>query len=98
LRTPIALDAIRLISQEVKDADRRRGHDYYARTVKAAEEAGAVFAISPGLTPALLAAAKAGNIALIPGISTLSELMTGMEYAWIISNFFRQKPQAAYRC
>ena len=47
--------------------------------LKAAEEAGAVIAISPGLTPTLLAAAKAGNIALIPGISTLSELMLGME-------------------
>ena len=79
LRTPIALEAIRLISQEVKEAIVGAGTITTPEQLKAAEEAGAVFAISPGLTPALLSAAKEGNIALIPGISTLSELMVGME-------------------
>jgi len=79
LRTPIALDAIRLISQEVKEAIVGAGTITTPEQLKAAEAAGAVFAISPGLTPALLKAAKEGNIALIPGISTLSELMVGME-------------------
>jgi 2-dehydro-3-deoxyphosphogluconate aldolase/(4S)-4-hydroxy-2-oxoglutarate aldolase len=79
LRTPIALEAIRLISQEVKEAIVGAGTITSPEQLKAAEEAGAVFAISPGLTPALLRAAKEGNIALIPGISTLSELMVGME-------------------
>ena len=79
LRTPIALDAIRLISQEVKEAIVGAGTITTPEQLKAAEEAGAVFAISPGLTPALLRAANEGNIALIPGISTLSELMVGME-------------------
>ncbi|MFI3222088.1 MAG: bifunctional 4-hydroxy-2-oxoglutarate aldolase/2-dehydro-3-deoxy-phosphogluconate aldolase [Methylococcaceae bacterium] len=79
LRTPIALEAIRLISQEVKEAIVGAGTITTPEQLKAAEVAGAVFAISPGLTPALLMAAKEGNIALIPGISTLSELMVGME-------------------
>ena len=79
LRTPIALEAIRLISQEVKEAIVGAGTITTPEQLKAAEAAGAVFAISPGLTPALLMAAKEGNIALIPGISTLSELMVGME-------------------
>jgi len=79
LRTPIALEAIRLISQEVKEAIVGAGTITTPEQLKAAEEAGAVFAISPGLTPALLRAAKEGNIALIPGISSLSELMVGME-------------------
>jgi 2-dehydro-3-deoxyphosphogluconate aldolase/(4S)-4-hydroxy-2-oxoglutarate aldolase len=79
LRTPIALEAIRLISQEVKEAIVGVGTITTPEQLKAAEDAGAVFAISPGLTPALLQAAKEGNIALIPGISTLSELMVGME-------------------
>ena len=46
----------------------------------AVADAGGVFAISPGLTPKLLDAAINGPIALIPGISTASELMLGMEY------------------
>ena len=79
LRTPIALEAIRLISQEVKEAIVGAGTITTPEQLKAAEDAGAVFAISPGLTPALLRAAKEGNIALIPGISTLSDLMVGME-------------------
>ena len=88
LRTPIALDAIRLISQEVKDAIVGAGTITTPEQLKAAEDAGAVFAISPGLTPTLLAAAKAGKIALIPGISTLSELMMGMEYGLDHFKFF----------
>jgi 2-dehydro-3-deoxyphosphogluconate aldolase/(4S)-4-hydroxy-2-oxoglutarate aldolase len=80
LRTPIALDAIRLISQEVEGAIVGAGTITTPEHLKAAEAAGAVFAISPGLTPKLLAAAQEGTIALIPGISTLSELMFGMEY------------------
>ncbi|MDO9268395.1 MAG: bifunctional 4-hydroxy-2-oxoglutarate aldolase/2-dehydro-3-deoxy-phosphogluconate aldolase [Methylobacter sp.] len=88
LRTPIALDAIRLISQEVKDAIVGAGTITTPEQLKAAEDAGAVFAISPGLTPKLLAAAKTGHIALIPGISTLSELMLGMEYGLDHFKFF----------
>lgn len=88
LRTPIALDAIRLISQEVEGAIVGAGTITTPEQLKAAEQAGAVFAISPGLTPKLLAAAQAGNIALIPGIATLSELMLGMEYGLDHFKFF----------
>ncbi|MEQ1528534.1 MAG: bifunctional 4-hydroxy-2-oxoglutarate aldolase/2-dehydro-3-deoxy-phosphogluconate aldolase [Methylococcales bacterium] len=88
LRTPCALDAIRLISEQVKDAIVGAGTITNPTQLKAAEDAGAVFAISPGLTPTLLAAANAGNIALIPGISTLSELMLGMEYGLDHFKFF----------
>ncbi len=88
LRTPIALDAIKLISREVKGAIVGAGTITTPEQLKAAEEAGAVFAISPGLTPTLLAAANDGNIALIPGISTLSELMLGMEYGLDHFKFF----------
>jgi 2-dehydro-3-deoxyphosphogluconate aldolase / (4S)-4-hydroxy-2-oxoglutarate aldolase len=88
LRTPIALDAIKLISQEVEGAIVGAGTITTPGQLKAAEAAGAVFAISPGLTPKLLEAANAGNIALIPGISTLSELMLGMEYGLDHFKFF----------
>jgi 2-dehydro-3-deoxyphosphogluconate aldolase/(4S)-4-hydroxy-2-oxoglutarate aldolase len=88
LRTSIALDAIRLISEQVKEAIVGAGTITTPEQLKAAEAAGAVFAISPGLTPTLLSAANAGTIALIPGISTLSELMTGMEYGLDHFKFF----------
>lgn len=88
LRTPIALEAIKLISDNVDGAIVGAGTITTPEQLKAAEEAGAVFAISPGLTPTLLAAAVAGNIALIPGIASLSELMLGMEYGLDHFKFF----------
>ncbi|MGZ8095342.1 MAG: bifunctional 4-hydroxy-2-oxoglutarate aldolase/2-dehydro-3-deoxy-phosphogluconate aldolase [Methylosarcina sp.] len=88
LRTPVALDAIRLIRQEVKDALVGAGTIANPGQLKAVEEAGAVFAISPGITPSLLAAADSGSIALIPGVATLSELMLGMEYGLDHFKFF----------
>ncbi len=88
LRTPIALEAIKLISQEVKEAIVGAGTIINPTQLQAAEEAGAVFAISPGLTPTLLQSAIEGNIALIPGIATLSELMQGLEYGLDHFKFF----------
>ena len=88
LRTAVAMEAIKLISQEVPDAIVGAGTILTPEQLQAAEDAGAVFAISPGLTPTLLAAAVKGNIALIPGIATLSELMQGMEYGLDHFKFF----------
>lgn len=88
LRTPIALDAIKLISEQVKEAIVGAGTIANPAQLQAAQAAGAVFAISPGLTPALLEAGNNSQIALIPGIATLSELMLGMEYGLGYFKFF----------
>lgn len=87
LLTPCAMDAIRAIAKEVPDAIIGAG------TVTNAEQlaevtAAAQFAISPGLTEPLLKAATAGSIPLIPGISTVSELMLGMDYGLREFKFF----------
>ncbi len=88
LRTPVALEAIRAIAQEVPDAIVGAGTIINPEQLQAAADAGAVFAISPGLTATLLAAAQKSSIALIPGISSLSELMLGMEYGLDHFKFF----------
>lgn len=88
LRTPVALDAIRAIAKEVPDAIVGAGTILNEQQLQAAADAGAVFAISPGLTANLLAAAQKSSIALIPGISSLSELMLGMEYGLDHFKFF----------
>ena len=54
----------------------------------AVNRAGAMFAISPGLTPILLEAGIRSEIALIPGIATVSELMVGMEHGYDHFKFF----------
>ncbi len=80
LRTPVAIEAIRRIAAEVPDAVVGAGTVTTEEDLNAVADAGGVFAISPGLTPTLLTAAINCPIALIPGISTASELMFGMEY------------------
>jgi 2-dehydro-3-deoxyphosphogluconate aldolase/(4S)-4-hydroxy-2-oxoglutarate aldolase len=88
LRTPAALEAIKRISHDVEGAIVGAGTIANPAQLQAAEEAGAVFAISPGITSSLLSAAVKGDIALIPGIATLSELMLGMEYGLDHFKFF----------
>ena len=88
LRTAVAVDAIAEISREVPDAVVGAGTVTTPEDLNAVAEAGAVFAISPGLTPELLEAANNGSIALIPGISTISELMTGLSRGYDHFKFF----------
>jgi 2-dehydro-3-deoxyphosphogluconate aldolase/(4S)-4-hydroxy-2-oxoglutarate aldolase len=88
LRTPVAVEAIRLISEGVPKAIVGAGTVINAEELKAVEQAGALFAISPGLTPELLEAANRGAIALIPGVSTISELMTGISRGYTHFKFF----------
>jgi len=88
LRTPVAVEAIREIARAVPEAVVGAGTVTSAEDLAAVSEAGGVFAISPGLTPELLDAANQGNIALIPGIATISELMTGLRRGYSHFKFF----------
>ena len=88
LRTTVAVDAIAAISRDVPDAVVGAGTVTNPEELRAVADAGAVFAISPGLTPELLEAANNGRIALIPGISTISELMTGISRGYSYFKFF----------
>lgn len=88
LRTPVAVEAIRAIRKDVPEAIVGAGTVIGAEDLTVVAEAGAIFAISPGLTAELLQAANQGSIPLIPGISTVSELMTGMALGYTHFKFF----------
>lgn len=88
LRTDCAVDAIRTIAKEVPDAIVGAGTVTNPQQLADVIAAGAQFAISPGLTEPLLKAAVEGPIALIQGISTVSELMLGMDYGLREFKFF----------
>ncbi len=79
LRTPVAMDVIREIATHCPEAIIGAGTVTNAEQLKQVTEAGAKFAISPGLTPDLLDAGNNGSIALIPGVSSISELMVGLD-------------------
>ncbi|PTU30513.1 bifunctional 4-hydroxy-2-oxoglutarate aldolase/2-dehydro-3-deoxy-phosphogluconate aldolase [Stenotrophobium rhamnosiphilum] len=88
LRTPSALAAIRNISREVPDAIVGAGTVLNPEHLLAAADAGAQFAVSPGLTQALAAAAKSSGLALLPGAVTPSEIMLAMELGFNNLKFF----------
>ncbi|XOF32690.1 MAG: bifunctional 4-hydroxy-2-oxoglutarate aldolase/2-dehydro-3-deoxy-phosphogluconate aldolase [Candidatus Electrothrix sp. YB6] len=88
LRSDAALEAIRRIRTEVPDALVGAGTVLSAQDLQAVEKAGGLFAISPGLTPNLLAAAAKATIPLIPGVATASELMLALEAGLTELKFF----------
>lgn len=92
LRTPVAVEAISAIAREVPDAIVGAGTVTRGEELDAVAAAGAVFAISPGLTPELLDAANRGPIPLIPGVATVSELMIGLVRGYDHFKFFPAGP------
>ena len=88
LRTPAALDVISTIAKELPEAIIGSGTVTNRQQLQQSVDAGAKFAISPGLTKDLLKAGNEGNIALIPGISSISELMDASDYGYDHLKFF----------
>ena len=75
LRTPVALQAIEAIAREVEGAIVGVGTITRAEDFDRSIKAGAVFGVSPGLTPALVAAANASALPLLPGVMTPSDVI-----------------------
>lgn len=88
LRTSSALDVISTIAKELPEAIVGSGTVTNRQQLQQSVDAGAKFAISPGLTKDLLKAGNEGNIALIPGISSISELMDASDFGYDHLKFF----------
>ncbi|HYR25391.1 MAG TPA: bifunctional 4-hydroxy-2-oxoglutarate aldolase/2-dehydro-3-deoxy-phosphogluconate aldolase [Aquabacterium sp.] len=89
LRTPVALDVIRVLAAEVPQAVLLAGTVTTPEEWEDAHHAGAHFAVSPGLTPRLLSALRSGGpMPLLPGVATASELMTAMDAGLTCFKFF----------
>lgn len=79
LRTQHGLPAIRAIAEGVPDAIVGVGTLTQPAEFAAARDAGAVFGVSPGLTPSLIDAARKSGLPLLPGVMTPSEVMAARE-------------------
>ena len=79
LRTPVALDALRAIAAEVEGAHVGAGTVITPADLAAAERAGARFAVSPGATATVVAAAADSALPWLPGVATASEAMAALE-------------------
>ncbi len=79
LRTPVALEAIRRIAKAFPQAHVGAGTVTTPEALRQVADAGAAFAVSPGLTRPLAEAAATGTLPLLPGVMTPAEVMTAMD-------------------
>jgi len=98
LRTPVALQAIRAVADEVEGAVPGAGTVLNARQYHQAVEAGSQFIVSPGTTLELLDVARKSPVPLLPGAATPSEVMALKEEGYEVLKFFpaEQAGGAAY--
>lgn len=97
LRTPAALDAIRAIAAEVEGAVVGVGTVLTPQDLENARQAGAKFAVSPGVSPKLLAAADDSELPLLPGVATASEAMSLLERGYRHLKFFPAVPAGGHK-
>ncbi|MGH1360508.1 MAG: bifunctional 4-hydroxy-2-oxoglutarate aldolase/2-dehydro-3-deoxy-phosphogluconate aldolase [Burkholderiaceae bacterium] len=88
LRTPAALDAIKAVAQQVPRAIVGAGTVRTADDAARAKQAGASFAVSPGLTPAVAKGCASQSLPLLPGIATAGEVMAATEAGFTFLKFF----------
>ena len=87
LRTPVALDAIRAMS-EVEGAIVGAGTVTNERDLASAVDAGSRFIVSPGLTKPLGKAAIRDDIPFLPGIANAGDIMRGLDLGLTHFKFF----------
>lgn len=88
LRTACAMDAIKAMVEAVPEAVVGAGTVLEARQMEQVQAIGGRFAVSPGTTDRLYAAARDTGLAFLPGVATSSELMRGLEQGLDTFKFF----------
>jgi 2-dehydro-3-deoxyphosphogluconate aldolase/(4S)-4-hydroxy-2-oxoglutarate aldolase len=87
LRTPAALDAIREMTK-VDGGVVGAGTIMSPDDVVAAKDAGALFGVSPGSTPAILDKAEEVGLPMLPGAVTATEIMALLARGYTMLKFF----------
>ncbi len=88
LRTAMALEVITVLCKEVPEAIVGAGTICSREQYVQAVEAGSQFIFSPGLTQDLLTIGKEYDIPYLPAVSTISDILLGMEYGYDRFKFF----------
>jgi 2-dehydro-3-deoxyphosphogluconate aldolase/(4S)-4-hydroxy-2-oxoglutarate aldolase len=92
LRTPAAPAAARAIADAVPQAIVGIGTVMSRHDLETARGLGARFAVSPGATAELLDAAAGGDLPLVPGVQTPSEVMAALARGFDVVKFFPAIP------
>lgn len=92
LRTDTALESIRRIADMVPEIKVGAGTVTSVEAVAAAGRAGAQFLVTPGSAPRVLDAALDSGLPVLPGASTVSEMMALLERGLTEQKFFPAVP------
>lgn len=88
LRTPSALKSISAIKRSLPELQVGAGTVLAPEHLRAAQDAGADFIVTPGTTQTLREALVASMLPIVPGAATPSELMTLAEYGFRVAKLF----------
>lgn len=88
LRTPVALDAARLIKREVPEINLGFGTVLTIDQVKAVVDVGADFAVSPGCNPKIIAEARRLGLSFAPGVMTPTDIEMALEEGCRVLKYF----------
>jgi 2-dehydro-3-deoxyphosphogluconate aldolase/(4S)-4-hydroxy-2-oxoglutarate aldolase len=88
LRTPAAIPGIEDIIENVPGAVVGSGTVCSESQLQMSIELGCKFAVSPGATDSLLKKARDSGFNYLPGVSSASEVMRGLEYGYDTFKFF----------
>lgn len=88
LRTPAALDAAKVIKQEVPEITLGFGTVLTVEQVKAVVDVGADFAVSPGCNPKIISEAHKQGLSFAPGIMTPTDIEIAIQEGCRILKFF----------
>ena len=88
LRTPIGLNAVKLIANKVPEMVVGVGTILTPETAVAVKKAGAHFGVAPGMNPRVVKAAREAGLPFAPGICTPSDLEAAIELGCRFVKFF----------
>lgn len=97
LRTPQALEALKIIRAEVPDLIVGAGTVIHAEQFTQAIDACAQFAVSPGFTERLAVAAQESGLPYLPAVMTPSEVLSALEYGYRSLKLFPANGGASVR-
>lgn len=97
LRTPQALEALKVIRQEVPDLIVGAGTVIHAEQFAQVMDADAQFAVSPGFTERLALAAQETELPYLPAVMTPSEVLSALEHGYRSLKLFPANGGASVR-
>ena len=92
LRTPAALDSLKLIRENVPDMTVGAGTVLTREQVNSVKAAGARFAVAPGLNRNVISEARDKSVLFAPGIATPSDIEAALELNCRVMKFFPAEP------